>query len=155
VGSDFQNIESFSISDPPPSEINGEVLVKSQNPGLLNHSIGYIEVPLELKYALIDSKIGIHMIGGVSTLFLEDDNVTIIAGNFRNENVAREETVNDISFSGNVGIGFDYKLSDQFQINLEPIFKYQFNGFKENAENFKPYYFGIYTGISFRLLNVF
>lgn len=150
VVSDFQNDQSFNVSNPPPSEINGEILVKSQNPGLLNHSIGYIEVPMELKYALTDSKIGIHMIGGVSTLFLEDENVTIIAGGFRNENVAREETVNNISFSGNVGIGFDYKLSDQFQINMEPIFKYQFNGFKENAENFKPYYFGIYTGVSFR-----
>ncbi|WP_299433651.1 outer membrane beta-barrel protein [uncultured Aquimarina sp.] len=145
--SDFQGTSpSFS----PAPDINDEILVKSQNPALLNHSIGYIEVPLELKYSLTDSKIGIHMIGGVSTLFLEDDEVSIIAGSFRNENVVREETVNDISFSGNIGIGFDYKLSDQFKINMEPIFKYQFNGFKESAENFKPYYFGVYTGISFR-----
>ncbi|WP_299312943.1 hypothetical protein [uncultured Aquimarina sp.] len=155
----FTNTQSVIVSDfqapqasftPSPPDINGEVLVKSQNPGLLNHSIGYIEVPLELKYSLTDSKIGIHMIGGVSTLFVEDEEVSIIAGNFRNENVARDETVNDISFSGNIGIGFDYKLSDQFRINMEPIFKYQFNGFKESAENFKPYYFGIYTGISFK-----
>ncbi|WP_299213274.1 hypothetical protein [uncultured Aquimarina sp.] len=155
----FTNTQSIIVSDfqatqasftPSPPDINGEVLVKSQNPGLLNHSIGYIEVPLELKYSLTDSKIGIHMIGGVSTLFLEDEEVSIIAGSFRNENVARDETVNDISFSGNIGIGFDYKLSDQFQINMEPIFKYQFNGFKDSAENFKPYYFGIYTGISFK-----
>ncbi len=148
IVSDYQDI-SNNLS-PGPRDINDEILVKSQNPGLLNHSIGYIEVPLELKYSLTDSKIGIHMIGGVSTLFLEDDEVSIIVGNFKNQNVVREETVNDISFTGNIGIGFDYKLSDQFQINMEPIFKYQFNGFKDSAENFRPYYFGVYTGISFR-----
>ena len=147
IVSDFQG---GSTAFSPAPDINDEIIVKSQNPGLLNHSIGYIEVPLELKYSLTDSKIGIHMIGGVSTLFLEDDEVSIIAGSFTNENVVREETVNDISFSGNIGIGFDYKLSDQFKINMEPIFKYQFNGFKESADNFKPYYFGVYTGISFR-----
>ncbi|MFD2563720.1 hypothetical protein [Aquimarina rubra] len=155
----FTNVQSIIVSDyqgastnftPAPVDINDEILVKSQNPGLLNHSIGYIEVPLELKYSLTDSKIGIHMIGGVSTLFLEDEEVSIIAGSFKNQNVAREETVNDVSFSGNIGIGFDYKLSDQFQINMEPIFKYQFNGFKESAQDFRPYYFGVYTGISFK-----
>ncbi|MDH7447349.1 hypothetical protein [Aquimarina sp. 2201CG14-23] len=147
VVSDYQGGSSDFGSAP---DINDEILVKSQNPGLLNHSIGYIEVPLEIKYAITDSKLGVHMIGGVSTLFLEDDDVSIIAGSFKNENVARDETVNDISFSGNIGIGFDYKLSDQFQINMEPIFKYQFNGFKEGAQDFKPYYFGVYTGISFK-----
>ena len=90
------------------------------------------------------------MIGGVSTLFLESDEVSVIAGSFRNDNVSREQTVNDVSFSGNIGIGFDYKLSDQFKINMEPIFKYQFNGFRDNAQNFRPYYFGVYTGVSFR-----
>ncbi|WP_378180586.1 hypothetical protein [Aquimarina sp. SS2-1] len=155
----FTNTQSIIVSDyqsatanfaPAPVDINDEILVKSQNPGLLNHSIGYIEVPLELKYALTDSKIGIHMIGGISTLFLEDDEVSIIAGSFRNDNVARDQTVNDVSFSGNVGIGFDYKLSDQFKINMEPIFKYQFNGFRDSAQDFRPYYFGIYTGVSFK-----
>ncbi|WP_343910902.1 hypothetical protein [Aquimarina litoralis] len=148
VVSDYRN--GFSSLAPPPGEVNSEILVTSQNPGLLNHSIGYIEVPLELKYALTDSKIGIHMIGGVSTLFLESDEVAVIAGSFRNDNVSREQTVNDVSFSGNIGIGFDYKLSDQFKINMEPIFKYQFNGFRDNAQNFRPYYFGVYTGVSFR-----
>lgn len=148
VVSDYRN-GSVSLA-PPPGDVNSEILVTSQNPGLLNHSIGYIEVPLELKYALTDSKMGIHMIGGVSTLFLESDEVSVIAGSFRNDNVSREQTVNDISFSGNIGIGFDYKLSDQFKINMEPIFKYQFNGFRDNAQNFRPYYFGVYTGVSFR-----
>ncbi|WP_299894063.1 hypothetical protein [uncultured Aquimarina sp.] len=148
VVSDYRN-GSVSLA-PPPGDVNSEILVTSQNPGLLNHSIGYIEVPLELKYALTDSKMGIHMIGGVSTLFLESDEVSVIAGSFRNDNVSREQTVNDVSFSGNIGIGFDYKLSDQFKINMEPIFKYQFNGFRDNAQNFRPYYFGVYTGVSFR-----
>ena len=90
------------------------------------------------------------MIGGVSTLFLAEENVTINAGNFSSNNVIRDDTVNNISFSGNIGFGVDYKVSDKFLINLEPILKYQFNGFKDSAENFTPYFFGVYTGISFQ-----
>ncbi len=146
IVSDFNSVSTSTT----PSDINDGILVKSQNPGLLNHSIGYFEVPLELTYALTENKLGVHMIGGISTLFLDNEEVSIIAGNFKNDNVQRDQTVNNISFSGNIGLGLDYKLSDQFQINMEPIFKYQFNGFKENVENFKPYYFGVYTGISFR-----
>ena len=157
-GANLSNTQNIVVSDFKDTPVgtsfaqneNNSILVQSKNPGLLNHSIGYIEVPLELKYEITNSKIGVHMIGGVSTLFLENEEVAIVAGSFINENVVRDQTVNDISFSGNVGLGFDYKLSEQFQINMEPIFKYQFNGFKNNAESFKPYSFGIYTGINFK-----
>ncbi len=143
-------ISDFNTRPSPASDVNRGSLIKSLNPGILNHSLGYIEVPVELKYALTTTKLGIHMIGGVSTLFLEEDTASVIAGSFKNSDILRDDTVNDLSFSGNIGIGIDYKLTDQFLINMEPIFKYQFNGFKNSAENFRPYYFGVYTGVSFK-----
>ncbi len=131
------------------SDINREAINLTQNEGLLNQRIGYIEVPLEMKYALVNKKLGVNMIGGVSTLFLQNNEVSIEAGDFETT-IGEANNVNDVSFTGNIGIGVDYKLSDQFQINLEPIFKYQFNGFSGNTENFRPYYFGIYTGVSIK-----
>ncbi|GAA4275050.1 hypothetical protein U6A24_16925 [Aquimarina gracilis] len=123
--------------------------IQVQNEGLLNQRIGYIEVPLEMKYALVNRKLGVNMIGGVSTLFLQENEILVEAGDFESS-IGKATNLNDVSFTGNIGIGVDYKLSNQFQVNLEPIFKYQFNGFSGNAENFRPYYFGVYTGVSFK-----
>lgn len=149
VVSDFNS--QSSISNPGDLDVPTQNLVRNQNPGVLNHSLSYIEVPLEMKYDLVDKKFGVHVIGGVSTLFLNDDTQTIISNGFKSDNIQREEfNVNELSFSGNVGVGFNYKLSEQFQINLEPIFKYQINGFKNSAEDFNPFYVGVYTGISIK-----
>ncbi len=136
-------------SDFAAQDFNREAINQTQNEGLLNQRIGYIEVPLEMKYALVNKKLGVNMIGGVSTLFLQDNEVSIEAGDFETS-IGEANNLNNVSFTGNIGMGFDYKLSDQFQLNLEPIFKYQFNGFSGNTENFRPYYFGVYTGVSIK-----
>ena len=130
-------------------DINNEVVAAKQNEGVLNHEFNYLEVPLELKYALINKKIGINMIGGISTLFLQGNELSIESGDFTTK-VGRVNNLNEVSFSGNLGLGVDYKLNEQFMLNLEPIFKYQFNAIDDNAGNFRPYYFGVYTGVSFK-----
>ncbi len=138
--SDFQEPNESFISDIDKNDI------QNQNLGLLSQSIDYIEVPLEMKYAITNKKIGFNVIGGVSTLFLQNNEISIEAGDFETS-IGEANNLNEVSFSGNIGLGVDYKISDQFKINLEPIFKYQFNAFT-NTENFKPYYFGVYTGVS-------
>ncbi len=120
----------------------------AQNSGLLNQSINYLEIPLEMKYAIVDKKIGINMIGGVSTLLLQKNKIYIETGDFETL-IGEANNLNNLSFTGNIGLGVDYELSDQFEINLEPIFKYQFNALNETTD-FKPYYFGIYTGINIK-----
>lgn len=104
---------------------------------------------MEMKYALVDKKFGINMIGGISTLFLQNNEISIEAGDFETP-IGEANNLNEVSFSGNIGLGVDYKLSEHLEINLEPIFKYQFNAFNETANNFKPYYFGIYTGLNIK-----
>lgn len=131
------------------SDINRNAIDQTQNIGLLNQSIAYIEVPMEMKYALIDKKFGVNMIGGISTLFLQNNEISIEAGDFETP-IGEANNLNKVSFSGNIGLGVDYKLSDHLEINLEPIFKYQFNAFNETANTFKPYYFGVYTGVSIK-----
>ncbi|PKV48957.1 outer membrane protein with beta-barrel domain [Aquimarina sp. MAR_2010_214] len=146
--SDIGNVRNTDIGA-EFSDINRNAINQKQNAGLLNQSIAYLEVPLEMKYALVDKKIGVNMIGGISTLFLQDNEISIEAGDFETP-IGEASNLNDVSFSGNIGLGVDYKISDQFEINLEPIFKYQFNAFNDNANNFKPYYFGVYTGVSIK-----
>ncbi|NER19098.1 outer membrane beta-barrel protein [Spongiivirga citrea] len=117
--------------------------------GVMNQQFGYVEVPVELKYRLVDKKLGINVIGGLSSLFLTDNNISIESNDLIT-NVGEANNVNNMSFTTNVGIGIDYALSNNLQLNLEPIFKYQLNAFNREAGDFQPFYMGVYTGISFK-----
>lgn len=117
--------------------------------GSLNQQMSYIEVPVEVEYKLIDKKIGVNVIGGVSTLFLADNKVLLESPNLTA--VLGEATnVNNVSFSTNVGLGIDYEISDNVEINVEPMLKYQLNTFSRDAGNFRPYSIGVYSGINFK-----
>jgi hypothetical protein len=110
---------------------------------------GYIEVPLEMSYALVNKKFGVDIIGGVSTLFLNQNNVSVVSSQGLKTEVGQAENLNNVHFSTNVGLGFKYRFLDFFEANFEPMFKYQVNTFSKDAGNFKPYFIGLYTGISF------
>lgn len=122
--------------------------VPGKTPGYLNQKMGYIEVPVELSYKLLDKKFGIELIGGMSTMFLNENNLSVISNGY-SVDVGKAENLNDISFTSNIGLGFKYKFWKSFQANVEPKFKYQLNTFSENEGGFKPYFIGIYSGLSF------
>ena len=114
----------------------------------ITQSISYFEIPLELKYAIINKRFGINMIGGFSTLFLGTNEITVSDGNFRSV-LGEANNLNTTSFATNIGFGFDYKISKRFKFNIEPIFKYQLNPYNTSVD-FNPYYFGVYSGVSFK-----
>jgi hypothetical protein len=154
-----QNASTFEIKDRQANigistNQNPQALLESsiqakEIEGNLNQRMSYIEVPVELKYAVIDKKIGVNVIGGVSTLLLTKNSVVLDSPQLTTE-LGEATNVNDLSFSTNIGIGIDYKLSKQLEFNLEPMLKYQINTFSGNTGNFKPYSVGVYTGVSFR-----
>ena len=116
------------------------------NSGLLNQKMGFIEVPLELEYNLIDRKFELNLIGGASTLFLDENRVSVNSGNI--SAVGKARNLNEVSFSTNIGLGVDYNLSEKFKLNFEPMLKYQFNTFSTTGT--QPYYLGIYSGFSYK-----
>ena len=116
--------------------------------GDLNQQLGFIEVPVELEYALINKRFGVNLIGGASTLFLEDNSIAVVNNGNRNE-IGEATNVNNVSFSTNLGLGVNYKITSNLQFNVEPTFKYQINTFS-NSSNFNPYYLGVYSGFSFK-----
>ncbi|EDP97023.1 outer membrane beta-barrel protein [Kordia algicida OT-1] len=122
---------------------------EKQIEGNLNQRMSYIEVPVELKYALVDKKLGVNVIGGVSTLLLTENSIVLDSPEVFTE-IGEATNVNDVSFSTNIGLGIDYKVSKQIEVNVEPMLKYQLNTFSGNTGNFKPYSVGVYTGVSFR-----
>ncbi len=128
----------------------GNIVPKStKGDAFINQKLNYVEVPLELKYALLDTKIGVNLIGGLSSLFLSTNEVSVSADNFDTV-IGEANNLNSISFTTNIGLGLDYKISKKFLFNIEPMFKYQLNPYTDSQVSFKPYYLGVYTGFSFK-----
>ena len=117
--------------------------------GRMVQDFGYLEVPVELQYNLIDRKLGINLIGGVSSLFLTENSVTLVSDN-TSTSMGEANNINDVNFSTNFGLGMYYRLTPKMQLNLEPMFKYQLNTFSDTAGNFQPFSVGVYSGLSFR-----
>ncbi len=117
--------------------------------GTMNQEMNYVEVPLEMSYALVDNTFAINVIAGASTLFLTDNSVTMQTESLSTE-VGQANNLNDVSFSANAGIGIDYNINNKLQLNVEPVFKYQLNTFSREDGNFRPYQLGVYTGVSYK-----
>lgn len=138
----FVSVEEFNYAQ-IPSVISDQIV------GSIDQKLGFIEVPLELEYEISSQKLGLRVLGGFSALFLNENKVystldsqTILIGQATN--------INKTSFTANLGVGMDFKLSEKFKLNLEPTFKYQLNTFNNTSGDFKPYFIGIYSGFSFK-----
>ena len=128
----------------------GEITPKSTNgEAFINQNISYYEVPLELSYTVFNSAFGLDIIGGVSTLVLGDNQVSVTAGDY-SEVLGAANNLSSISFASNIGLGLHYKMSSKFRFNVEPMFKYQLNPYTDSSVSYKPYYLGVYTGLSFK-----
>lgn len=117
--------------------------------GKMVQQLGYIEVPVEINYALVDKKFGVDLIGGVSSLFLVDNSVLLESQDLVTE-VGEANNANSVNFSANVGMGLNYEFSRKVQLNIEPVFKYQLNTFSNTAGVFQPFSIGVYSGVSFK-----
>jgi len=137
-------------NNPPGQNPFGNITPKSTSGDVkLVQDINYYEIPLELKYAVLDSKFGVNIIGGLSTMLLGKNEVYVQADGFE-EALGNATNLSSISFSTNLGVGFDYKITRKLRFNLEPMFKYQLNPYTDSSVNFKPYYIGVYTGLSLK-----
>lgn len=129
---------------------NGPEILSIKEQGSINQELGFIEVPIEIAYNVIDSKIGVNLIGGFSTLFLSDNDVYSVVNSGSRTRLGEASNINDMSYSANFGIGVNYNISNQLRFNLEPTFKYQINTFNDTSGNFQPFFIGVYTGLSFK-----
>jgi hypothetical protein len=122
--------------------------IQNTNTGNLNQKMGYYELPMEVSYAVLDKKFGINLIGGFSTLFLNENTISLVSTQ-SNIELGEAKNLSQVHFSTNVGLGFKYQILKSFQINLEPMVKYQLNTFSNNSSDFKPLFIGLYSGISY------
>ena len=129
----------FDISDPIFQDLQAEIQQNFQ----------YLEVPVVLRYKLIDRLIDFNFIGGLGANFLIGNNIYLVQGNAR-EVVGETKDINNLNISGNIGLGIEYPLMKNIQIRLEPSIKYYINAINRNSSyKSHPYALGVYTGISY------
>ncbi|MFD2724829.1 hypothetical protein [Hyunsoonleella rubra] len=157
------NSASFGdVNDTPAVDADNFTIVSADNfnasnsPALLdtanttiNQSLGYIEIPLEIQYALTGKRFGLNVIGGFSSLFLNNNDLfSEIDG--QSTRLGEANNINKTSYSANFGLGLNYKVSKRINLNLEPMFKYQINTFKNTSGDFQPFFIGVYTGFGIK-----
>jgi len=120
--------------------------VVSRN-GNLNQRYGYIEIPIEIKYNLIEkNSFKTELIVGASSLFLNENETTLETESFSSS--GKMNNLNNINFSANLGVLFSYKFDKKWALNFSPMLKSHLNTFNNNSNGFKPYSFGVYSGIN-------
>ena len=117
--------------------------------GRMLQQFGYLEVPFELQYTLIDRQWGLNLIGGMSSLFLIDNSVSLDSAGTSTE-IGEASNMNALNFSTNLGLGVFYSLTPRWELQLQPMVKMHLNTFNETSGSFRPYTVGVYSGMIFR-----
>ena len=140
------NIESKLVDNGNFVSVLGTPVIKYD--AVLKQQINFVEIPVELSYKILDKKFGIDLIGGMSTLFLTENSVSLVSSG-QEMTIGKANNLNEIHFSSNVGLGFKYNFWGNFNANFQPMFKYQINTFNDDSRDFRPYFIGLYSGVSF------
>ena len=119
------------------------------NSGSLNQVFGYVEIPVEVKYNVVNGKLGVNVVGGFSTLLLNRDEVFVETSDF-SQSLGSSNNLRSVNFSGNIGLDLDYSIHKNLFINVSPMFKVQTNTFSRNSGSIQPYYLGVYTGLNYK-----
>ncbi|HZY25549.1 MAG TPA: outer membrane beta-barrel protein [Bacteroidales bacterium] len=116
----------------------------------LTQSLSYLELPVFLRYKILDKTIGINLIGGLSYNLLVHNSVytEVDGGKYL---IGDTKGLNPLTLSSSLGMGMEYNFSEKLSINLEPTFRYYMNPFSVSTGSFiHPYSFGIFSGVSYK-----
>ncbi len=109
----------------------------------------YLELPVTVKYKIVDRKLSFSFLGGLITNFLVNNSVQL-KQNGNTETFGTTRDINKVNYQGSVGLGLDYPVMERMAISLEPRFRYYLNPIDQRF-NVHPYSFGIFAGFSYTL----
>ncbi|MGE4290207.1 MAG: hypothetical protein AB7E36_16125 [Salinivirgaceae bacterium] len=108
----------------------------------------FYEIPMMVRYLLIDRKLSMNVLGGISANILQGNKTYLVDNNERQNLDAETESVKGMGYNGLFGFGFEYPLVNRLNLNLQPTFRYALSPMND-AGTVHPYSFGIYTGIKY------
>lgn len=141
----FNRISTVYTNDVfDPEKVNLQPLNNS-----LSQNFSYLELPVFLRYKLIDKALDFNIIGGISYNMLIKNSVYTTFNGDKYE-VGETRGLNPLTLSSSLGIGMEYSFANNLSLNLEPTFRYYINPFTAAGSPNHPYTFGIFTGVSYR-----
>ncbi len=115
----------------------------------VNQQAEYMEIPLLLRYKLLDHRFGVDLLGGMGANFLVGNDLYELRGDDK-QRVGETADMNNFTYSSIFGVGFSYGLSSNVHLSLEPKMKYYLNSLSNNhSVNLNPWIFGVYAGLNF------
>ncbi len=130
---------------------NAVIFSKSNNASTMNitQNLSYYDVPVEMKYKIMNRKIGINVILGANFIFLDKNEVFAETATGFSSKIGETSNLLEKTFGASLGLGLDYKITKKIKINLEPMLKYQFKN--SQIDNSSLFNFNILTGIEFKI----
>ncbi len=116
----------------------------------LKQNYSYIELPVFVRYKIIDKTLDVNLIGGLSYNFLVNNSVYAMSGADKYP-IGKTDGLSIMSFNSSLGMGMEYSFARNISFNLEPTFRYYLNPFRSmEGSGIHPYSFGVFSGFSFR-----
>lgn len=107
----------------------------------------FVEVPLYLRYSVLDKKLGVDILGGINAGFVIGNNA-YLDNDYGVQNIGNTADISTLNFSGTVGVGFNYMLGKHFSFALEPRLNYYLSSINSSSDvDYRPYRIGVYTGV--------
>jgi len=138
------------IAELGPEAVNNIMILEevSNGEGIKQH-LDYLEIPLNVRYTLVDRDLKLQLVGGVSTNLLVNNYVTM-EGTDGPLKIGYLSNVKTVNYSGNAGLGMAYSIFSNLLISVEPRFRYYLNSVNDQTlPSTRPYTFGLYTGLSY------
>lgn len=144
----FNNSTSYYLSNTLENISFDNSSIISNN-AELQQVFNYVEIPFELKYHFVHTKdLKTSVVAGFSSLLLINNEINAKTTS-SSQTLGKANNLNSLNFSGNFGFDVDYTINKHWIINLNPMFKSHLNTFSKNSNGFKPYFFGIYSGVKY------
>jgi len=115
----------------------------------ITQNFDLFEVPVMIKYALLNKRFGIDLSGGLSPAYLIKNNTYLEVDNQKHD-IGNSENLNPMIFNTSFALGLNYGITKKLTINFEPTFKYSLSPINKNSGfDVHPYSFSWYTGIRY------
>ena len=109
----------------------------------------FVEIPVYVRYKLVESKFNLQIMGGVSTNFLIGNQVYLEEGGI-SKKVGKTSNISSVSYSGTVGVGVEYSIGKRLSLSIEPRVNYYLSSINKSSEvDYRPYRVGVYTGLNY------
>ncbi len=121
----------------------------TQTSSTLEQNLDYLEIPLTLRYYLVNKGMSLSLSVGLSTNWLVSNNVYLKEESGKIK-IGETSGISSLTMSTNAGLAFSVPVAGRLSLQLEPRINYFLSDInKDFPVSFKPYSFGIYSGLQY------